>query len=228
MKYDKKLKDIADDSIKNLSNSESKEKILAQQQINIDHDKESRIRYSLLRKQKIFLTIAASFVLLVIVISCAIFIPSSQKEDIPFYAQDNEMAYPSDLNAINKILRGYKIKDEYINKISLVKDLKSGDELYYILIWENDAFKSCRIDFVVNKYYEYVKVLTDEKTVINGLTIESYLKSKYYETEGIYVNERFASTSIGDVRIYFNCYESWTLTQDDEFEDFINEIFIKV
>lgn len=229
MKQNKKLKKLADESMKDLLNDDFKKTLMAQQQENKNEiKKESKYASSLL-KWKICLSVAASLLIIVVVISCLIvFIPKEKNEKaIPHYAYDDEIAYPSDLNSLNSILQGYKIKDEFINKISIVKDSKSGDELYYILIWEDDFFKSCRIDFVVNEYYEYFAESTNEIVTINGLEIKSSSKSTYYSEEGIYINERFASTIIGNVKVYFNIYESWTLSQDDEFDEFIQNIFIK-
>ena len=171
-------------------------------------------------------------VILAIIIPCGIIFSNKEGiENDPIenkYCYEDELAVSADLNEVNSVLLGYRIKPDYITNISLVKDSKSGDELYYIIEMQDEGFTTCRIDLVVNSDYEYIEKVTDEKVESNGLNIDCRRITNFEAEYGVYTHMVYGETKIQGIRVYFNVYDTFSEGVDDGFIEFVQNTLIKV
>lgn len=224
----KDIESIADKSIEHLQNNDFHEKLMSA------YDKKSGNINKVGKKFKLKAVCSAIciVVILAIIIPCGIIFSNKEGiENDPIenkYCYEDELAISADLNEVNSVLLGYRIKPDYITNISLVKDSKSGDELYYIIEMQDEGFTTCRIDLVVNSDYEYIEKVTDEKVESNGLDIDCRRITNFEAEYGVYTHTVYGETMIQGTRVYFNVYDTFSESADDGFLEFVQNTFIKV
>lgn len=224
----KDIESLADKSIEHLQNTDFHDQLMSA------YDKKTGNENSVAKKIKLKAVYSAIciVVILAIIIPCGIIFSNKEGiENDPIenkYSYEDELAVSADLNEVNAILSGYRIKPDYITNISLVKDSKSGDELYYIIEIQDEGFTTCRIDLVVNSDYEYIENVTDERVEANnGLNINCRRITHFEEEYCVYTHTVYGETVIGDVRVYFNVYDTFSEYADDGFIEFVQNTFIK-
>lgn len=226
MKRDKNIENIANRNLEGLQNNEFHEKLMSA------CDKRSEKDNIVAKKNKLKALYSAIsiVVILAVLIPCGIYLRGKDcvKDDSSEnkYCYDDELAVSADLDDVNAVLSGYLIKPDCITNISLVKDSKSGDELYFIVEMQDKGFTTCRIDLVVNSDYDYIEKVTDEKVESNGLDIDCRRITNFEAEYGVYTHTVYGETQIGDVKVYFNVYDTFTEGEDDGFVEFVETIFI--
>lgn len=224
----KDIESIADKSIEHLQNNDLHEKLMSA------YDNKSGNINKVGKKFKLKAVCSAIciVVILAIIIPCGIIFSNKEGiENDPIenkYCYEDELAVSADLNEVNSVLLGYRIKPDYITNISLVKDSKSGDELYYIIEMQDEGFTTCRIDLVVNSDYEYIEKVTDEKVESNGLNIDCRRITNFEAEYGVYTHMVYGETKIQGIRVYFNVYDTFSEGVDDGFIEFVQNTLIKV
>lgn len=223
----KDIESIADKSIEHLQNNDFHEKLMSAYDTRSGNINKVGKKFKL----KAVWSAICIVVILAIIIPCGIIF--SNKESVENdstenkYCYEDELAVSADLDEVNSVLYGYRIKPDYITNISLVKDSKSGDELYYIIEMQDEGFTTCRIDLVVNPDYEYIEKVTNERVEANGLNIDCRRISNFEEKYGVYTHTVYGETKIQNLRVYFNVYDTFSEGADDGFIEFVQNTFIK-
>lgn len=224
MKRDKNLQNIADDSMERLRDGELHDRLMA------EYDACDARKYNAAKKKKLAaLCSAISIVaILAILIPCTVWLfnGKDKKNDV-YYGYNDEIGAVASLDDVNAALTGFSIAPDYVTYVSLTKDSKSGDDLYYVVEMQGDGFATCRIDLVVNPRYDYVELTTEESFEALGLQIDCRRVSVFEEEYGVYTHTVYAETVIGDVRVYFNVYDTFSEDEDDGFEVFLQSVLIR-
>lgn len=226
MKRNKDIEKIADKSIENLLSDDFHAKLMN------EYDKKSGKSGDALKKVrlKVLFSSLCIVVILAVIIPCGIWLWNTHGSDDTvsekYYSCDDELSVDAGLDDVNAVLDGYSIKPDYVTAITFVKDSVSGDGLYYIVEMQN-GFTTCRIDLVVNPYYGYIEKVTDETVRAGDLEIDCRRITNYEEEYAIYTHTVYGETVIGNTRVYFNVYDTFTDGEDDGFEEFVQDIFMK-
>lgn len=226
MKRDKNLEKIADKSIENMLSDDFHAKLMN------EYDNKPVKSGDALKKVRLIAMFSSLciVVILAVIIPCCIWLWNAQGDDdtVPekYYSCDDELSVDAVLDDVNAALAGYRIKPDYVTSITFVKDSVSGDGLYYIVEMQ-DGFTTCRIDFVINPNYRYIEETTVETVSAGDLEIDCRKKTNYEEEYAIYTHTVYGETVIGNTRVYFKVYDTFTEGIDDGFEEFVQNIFIK-
>lgn len=235
MKRNKILKKIADNSIKELSDNEFKEQLVVMQRKQTEEKKNDK---PALMKTKLKATVSAfvCVVIIAILIPCFLFFQTKLRSDSdgnnaekPSYSFSEVMSKNVELEEINAKLSGYELTDsEYIRDLAMYYDKKSGDKLYYRVIWENyDTFTSATFYIVINKYCDFFDFPTLKYDYAAGIKWLISAESEFFEKDNLYYHKVYAKAEIEDVRIYVYNYDSVKVSDDSGFSDFIEKNLIK-
>lgn len=222
----KKLKKIADESLKSLIDENLKEQLLFEQEKQY-MSKQQKPQKKFLGWKRLCFTSAVSMVTITCVLLCVFLVNPivENPNNTKYYSYENEQNIPTTVTELNSMVDGFSVSGEFITSLSMIIDKKSGDKLYFKVEWENEStYQSCTVDIVINKDYKYLNDKTNSELLYHGYVVEY---SNKYEiiNEEIFSHECYAETIIGNARLYFNTYTVWTMSEDNDFDDFLSLFF---
>lgn len=227
MKRDKKLQMLVEKDLKQLQNNNLEQQILEEHKIAVASNNYAESKKSKLLTNKLkfaISSVACALVIIVISISLVLIHFSSPNEQIEekHYAYEDIISQPISSEEINNELQIISLNSKYIVNAFRAVDSVSGDLLFYSVEWENEeAFISCRIDFVVNSDFKYISKETTSATNISGIEYKVYGRMQHLEEDGIFIHTIYAQSNISNIKIYINEYEEWTISENNNFHNFI-------
>lgn len=231
MKKNKKLEALVDKDLSQYRNKEMGEKLLEEHLNNMCNEKDVQIQIKAsTKKLKIVISSVACvliFVLIISVLLINVFKDNNETVVKKHYAYEDIISEQISCDDINSDLEILALNDKYlVNSIKAI-DGKTGDLLYYSLIFENEeALVSCQIDIVVNAAFNYISKDTNAIVEIAGNNYNIYEQVEDLGVDGIVHYKIYAQTEVDNIKIYISSYEEWTIGDNSNFKNFINSVFI--
>ena len=164
---------------------------------------------------------ASSLVVVLLVVSLAIFIPDSSNK---VYFEEDIVNTEAKINDISSYLNGNTLLNTNLWNVTRYYDSKSGDTLFYVsTLADDESALSLKLVIVVNPYYSY-QVDTDEYE--NAAIVKGFNWKYNYTVDGdeVYSVSVNGKAEFDDVKLYVE-YTQLTFDSSDNFSQVLASIF---
>lgn len=227
MRRDKKLRQIADESMRVLVDEDVRT-ALHYERARLKRDETSRRRG--VRMRAVIAAVCMA-VIIVVVVPCVVLLPADGSGDTSHFGWTGEsVVVAADIADVNALFEEYSIDPEYVRYVQHEKDATTDFPLNYSVSWEDEeGLRGCKIWIIVN-LTETDAILEkdpDQEMVVNGMTVRYHIDEEYDAESGAHAFEGYADLEIEGYRVYIREYSRITLDDDDGMADMISSMIIK-
>ena len=227
MRRDKKLQQIADESMRVLVDEDVRT-ALHDERARLKRDETSRRRGVRMRAAIAAVCMA---IVIAVVVPCAVLLPVADGVGEPHFGWTGEsVIVAADIADVNALFEEYSIDPEYVRYVQHEKDATTDFPLNYSVSWEDEeGLRGCTIWIVVN-LTEKDAILEkdpDQEIVVNGMTVRYHIDEEYDAESGAHAFEGYADLEVEGYRVYIREYSRITLDDNDGMADMISSMIIK-